>query len=64
MDTPSLVFFGIGVLKLVQQLLKGHIIPMKPSPQLRELTLSCLLDGFHLTYLLLIKKLHLLQADT
>jgi hypothetical protein len=61
-NTPGLILFGIGSLKLIQQLLKRHIIPMEPSPQLSELALGSLLNGFHLTYLLLIKKLHLLSG--
>jgi hypothetical protein len=61
-DTPGLILLGIRSLKLVQQLLKGNVIPMEPSPQLSELALGSLLYGFHLTYLLLIKKLHLLSG--
>jgi hypothetical protein len=63
MNTPSLIFLRIRRLQLLQQLLERIIIAVKPSPQLSELTLGRLLNRFHLTYLLLIKKLHLLPAD-
>jgi hypothetical protein len=55
MNTPSLIFLRIRRLKLLQQLLERIIIAVKPSSQLSELTLSRLLNRFHLTYLLLIK---------
>jgi hypothetical protein len=55
-NTPSLIFLRIRRLKLLQQLLERIIIAVKPGSQLSELTLGCLLNGFHLTYLLLIKK--------
>jgi hypothetical protein len=54
-NTPSLIFFWIRRLKLLQQLLERIIIAVEPGSQLSELTLGRLLNGFHLTYLLLIK---------
>jgi hypothetical protein len=55
MNTPSLIFLRIRRLQLLQQLLERIIIAVKPGSQLSELTLGRLLNGFHLTYLLLIK---------